>query len=266
MKNKKQSQSETELSPALRAKCTKIRTLLAKEAEGNKPAYLVGVEVHAVRKDPDKYASGSVEAMANEIGCTAALLYSYSKVAEAWPSAEKFGAMTDKPNAKGLPLTFSHFIEIAKADPKMRANFFDAALKDSLSVRALKQAVAGTRTKRKPKPLTDARAMVSRLFASSNAALTRAEGEKADLTRLIGSEDAGTLPTADHLGDTIVTLKKLSVTYGLLSMHLEELRKRCAAGKPSLECAPLGLLPPVTAPEASPSNAGQDAPKKAVGT
>ena len=266
MKNKKHSRAETELSPALRAKCTKIRTLLAKEAEGNKPAYQVGVEVHAVRKDRDKYGKGSVEAMANEIGCTAALLYSYSKVAEAWPNAEKFAAMTDKPNAKGLPLTFSHFIEIAKAASNARTRFIDAALKDSLSVRALKQAVAATREKRKPKPLTDARAMVSRLFASSNAALTRAEGEKTDLTRLVGSDDAGTLPTPDHLGDTIVTLKKLSVTYGLLSMHLEELRKRCATNKLSLECAPLGHLLSSSAPEASSSNAGQHAPKKAVGT
>lgn len=265
-KNKnKQSQPEKELTPELQAKCTKIRSLMAKEAAGSKIAYQVGVEVHAVRKDPKAYGKGSVVKLARELGCTPALLYSYADVAAAWPKEAAFVAMCEKNNAKGLPLGFSHFIEIEKAAPNARPTFFETALKDSLSVRALKRAVDATREKRKPKPGTDLQTIASRLRNSSKAALEKAEAERDQLSRL--EVDASTpMPTAETLQTIIHTYKKLAVAEGIICLRVEALLASIGRSEETSGGRTMRLLPPAGAQSASPPNAGQHAPNKAVAT
>lgn len=264
MNTKKSSQSTPELSPELRVKCNKIRGLMAKEAAGGKIAYQVGVEVHAVRQDPKAYGKGSVVKLARELGCTPALLYSYADVVAAWPKEAAFVAMCETNNAKGLPLGFSHFIEIAKAPPNARPTFFETALKDSLSVRALKRAVDATREQRKPKPGTDLQTITGRLLASSQAALKKAMAESDQLARL-KIDTSTSMPTAEALQTIIDAYKKLMVTEGIICMRVEALLANFGRAEPAGE-RPFGLLPPPGAQSASPSSAGQHVPNKAVST
>lgn len=263
-KTKKPARPATELSRELQAKCTKIRGLMVKEAAGNKPAYQIGVEVYEVRRDPSAYGKGSVAAMARALGCTAALLYSYAEVAEAWPKEAAFAAMSEKINRKGLPLTFSHFIAIAAAAPNARQDLFQAALNDSLSVRALKKA-GGARAKRKQRAATGLLAIVGHLLASTKAALEDANEVSNELARQAAAPSTS-MPSAETLHTIIDTYKKLEVKEGIIRLHLEALLASGGRSPDAVGGRPIALLPPPSPQAATPSNAGDHASKKAVGT
>lgn len=127
----------TEIPPELRPSCLKIRGLMATRATGDtKVAYQIGAEVFGITKETEKYGRGSVKLLAGELGCTAALLYSYARVAAAW-NPEEFKEATKKANAKGLPLTFSHFVELAREEESKaaREHLFALALRESLDRR-----------------------------------------------------------------------------------------------------------------------------------
>lgn len=137
-------QSQSEHAAALDERCAVIRHLLSEnEGRNSRAYYKVGVEVVAVKSDEGRYGKGSVERMAAELGRTAALLYSYAKVAETWPEEKRFLRLAGEHSNKKLPLSFTHFVELAKiADEEKREELRRAALKECWSVAKLRQAMA----------------------------------------------------------------------------------------------------------------------------
>jgi len=105
-----------------------------------------------------KYGTGAVKKLAAALGWSKSSINDYANVAEAWPDKRKFVALVKKTDKFGKPLSWSHFVEIAKADDKkQRAKLVEAALKHGWSVRELKaggtqKAVASTKAPEQPVP------------------------------------------------------------------------------------------------------------------
>lgn len=144
-------QSQSEHTTGLYERCEAIRRLLAKnESRTACTFYRVGVEVLAVKNDQDRYSKGSVETIARKLRRTAALLYTYASVVEAWPNEKRFTELADERNPRKMPLSFSHFVELAKiADEGRREELRRAALKERWSVAKLRRAMAAP-TERAP--------------------------------------------------------------------------------------------------------------------
>lgn len=116
------------MSSELQTSCNKIRTLLSRQNRDDAQAkYDIGVEIVAVKKDEDKYGKGSVRVIADELGCTTVLLYTYAAVAAAW-TPDEFKAICKKKNVKGVTLSFRHLLALAKADGDKRQALLEEML------------------------------------------------------------------------------------------------------------------------------------------
>ncbi len=100
----------------------------------------IGRKIAAVKSDEKRYGKYGVKLIAKALSCTAANLYSYATVAEAWDN-DVFSELLRRTNSKGVPLSFSHFIEIAKARPAKRPILIERAIEEALSVRMVNRMV-----------------------------------------------------------------------------------------------------------------------------
>jgi len=224
----------TEIPTEYQPLCNQLRSLWAKRAMGGaKDAYPIGVQVRGIIDRAGTYGRGLVKLLAGEFGVTAALLYSYATVPAAWTS-EAFEAATAERNAKGQPLTFSHFVELAKAEPAAREQLFKRALLDPMSVRDLKDAVAAKRKKPKSKKDLDAGGVIGRLMSSSKAVLDKTTTDKDLLERLTGQprNETGREPTRDQIETLIETCSAIEANQIFMRVQLEMLLRSSSAGAP----------------------------------
>lgn len=131
-----------ELSARLRVVCDRLRELLSKVATDEvQTRHRVGQLLAALKRAPGKYGSNAVARLAVELGCDAATLYRHASVAERW-SFESMQSLAAKKNAKGMPLSWSHWVELARVDSDdERDMLLRRALAESLSVRKLAEAI-----------------------------------------------------------------------------------------------------------------------------
>jgi hypothetical protein len=102
----------------------------------------IGVAVVEL-KNEDMYGYHAVERLADDLGYDKSTLYEYADVAEAWP-AKAFSEVCGRKTTKGMPITFSHLVELTDVDnPKRRAKLLDEVFAKSLSVRALREKIGG---------------------------------------------------------------------------------------------------------------------------
>jgi hypothetical protein len=114
--------------------------------------YDIGAEVNELRRAEANHGSGLVAETAARVGRDEDTLYDYSSVASLIPR-DKFRELTDRVNVAGIPLSFSHFVKLAKKNGKKEDNglredqwmpLFERALNEKLSVRALGKLVQET--------------------------------------------------------------------------------------------------------------------------
>jgi len=136
--NKQQKQA---INEELASKIDTIRRLFDDRTSSEASTmYRIGAEVVAIKTDEAKYGTTAVKHLARAVGCSSANLYSYATVAETWGDME-FEERIARVDASRRPLTFSHFIELAKVrDQEQRERLLNVALAKSLSVRALSRA------------------------------------------------------------------------------------------------------------------------------
>jgi hypothetical protein len=120
------------------AACQEAREALANAAQNDALArYKVGAIACKV-KDDAKYGANALEQLEAELGLDDKTLYRYAKVAEAWTEAE-FKETSKLLNARGLPLTWSHYELIAKiADDEARDALTKRVLEACHTSRALR--------------------------------------------------------------------------------------------------------------------------------
>jgi len=103
-------------------------------------AYTIARDAAAAKNSA--YGESAVKKLAEQLNCTAALLYSYAPVAEVWDESA-FNAIMQRRNSKGRPLAFSHLVAIAKVckrDVQMMNELLERTFNESLSYRALLRA------------------------------------------------------------------------------------------------------------------------------
>ncbi len=132
------NKNRDQMSANLSEQIEKIRALMKEQTTtGATKMYAIAVEVNAVMGDKKKYGKGAVKQIAKAVGQKVATLYSYGAVAKTW-NATAFEALLKSVSSMGQPLTFSHFVELAKVkdmDEDGRRALIKEALDKSLSVR-----------------------------------------------------------------------------------------------------------------------------------
>src|SRR5438105_8958889 len=128
---------------ALRESCESVRRLFTETRRaGSSARYRVGVIVQRIIDDEEKYGKSGVMQLAAAIGRGKDTLYGYAAVARRWQQAD-FAAVSSRRGIHGVPLTFAHFLLLAKIDlVDRRVAMVDRCLREGLSVRDLKRITA----------------------------------------------------------------------------------------------------------------------------
>jgi hypothetical protein len=185
------------MNPSLATKALELKKLLSERTTKDaKTLYRVAAVVAEIKNDEKadakKYGKGSVKRLAAELAYTGATLYAYARVAEVW-NEEAFEHHLKAVNAKGFPLSFSHFVELARElDAEKRNRLLEKAFAKSLSVRDIAKEIPRSAPP-KAKSLT----------VTVNGLLVAAEKEAAKIAQLVTS--GGALST-DDVRTSIVTL------------------------------------------------------------
>lgn len=136
-------------SAALRKKVEEIRTLVAREEKNVAlTRYAIGAHVNEVTGGKETYGDNAVGIIAHAVDRDEDSLYDYAAVAAAWEEGS-FKKLLAERNARGAPLSFSHFIELTKKRGKgrdgltleARTDLLNLVLQESWTVRATGVAV-----------------------------------------------------------------------------------------------------------------------------
>jgi hypothetical protein len=102
------------MSPELQRVCREVQQLLNRnDARDAYDRYLIGTIIRDVRNQTNTYGEGSVGKIARVVGRDVDTLYEYADVAETWSQTE-VTRMLERKTALGVPLSFSHLIELSK--------------------------------------------------------------------------------------------------------------------------------------------------------
>ncbi len=191
-KKSTKTRTATEQSTELGTKCSEIReALCTAETRDVTQRYKIGVLVHDLMSQPDRYGTGAVETVAETVGCTAAHLYGHAGVVRCWPTAAKFEEVAKvRTTKRKMSLTFTHFAVLATVTADdTRETLRQACLTNDYSVRELKAEVAKSAPKREKantvRTLPDRGA--ARLVSASGSWVTKLETELAPLATASGA-------------------------------------------------------------------------------
>jgi hypothetical protein len=105
---------ERGMSPELQRVCREVQQLLNRnDARDAYDRYLIGTIIRDVRNQAHTYGEGSVGKIARVVGRDVDTLYEYADVAETWSQTE-VTRLLERKTALGVPLSFSHLIELSK--------------------------------------------------------------------------------------------------------------------------------------------------------
>lgn len=125
---------------ALDAKVEEIKQLLSEDASNELARrHRIGLAVLDL-KDGRTYGDRAVERLAKRIGYDKSTLYEYADVAKTWPS-EALEKLCARRTTKGMPITFSHLVELAAVASERRVTLLERVFEKSLSVRALQELI-----------------------------------------------------------------------------------------------------------------------------
>ena len=143
------------LSPALQARYLKLQKLFDEVATSEvKVRYEIGVIVAEVMAAKDKYGTDAVGALAKALGKNKATLYRAAEVMRTWTKRD-LTALLRRKNIHGLPLTWSHLVELSLVDSKdERDELISRALEHGLTVRDIVMMIRKRRMPGARVPLT----------------------------------------------------------------------------------------------------------------
>ena len=126
------------MNRAFLTKANEIRNLVI-GTEGNdvRGRYKIACEIRDLR-DVGKYGTGAIQKFAKFLGWSETTTGDYAALATTWPDAEKFAKLAAKLNKNGIPLSWSHFIELMREENgKRRQSLMTKALNEGWTVAKL---------------------------------------------------------------------------------------------------------------------------------
>jgi hypothetical protein len=128
----------------LREQYERARALLDSAATGTvRTRHEVGCIVARIKHDEQRYGQQAVGRLAAALRRDETSLYRYAAVAECWDATE-FVELSERRDALGRPLSWSHWVQLsAIADERARRALLERALRDGLSVRAIRVLAEG---------------------------------------------------------------------------------------------------------------------------
>jgi hypothetical protein len=196
-------------------------------------------EMKAVRDGQARYGEEAIPKLARALGRDDATLYKYIAVADRWSETD-FDRLLRRSTLHGVPLSFSHFIELAGIEPEQRRNgLLERALAEGLGVRELARlARKGARDEPATGKTTALGASLSELVLRARRMHERLIGWSPILRRL---EEAGEEPGLDELLESAIDVNKALHTEGALALRrLEATLARRKQGRSPVRVAPRG--------------------------
>jgi hypothetical protein len=149
------SRSSGDTCSAFNEACATVRRLLADAVrEDVRTRHKVGVILIRVHAEANTYGECAIERMAEELATSTHILYSCARVAECW-SKPQIATLSARTNARGEPLSWSHFIVLTKAAGSLRGAWTERCLRAGWSVRELREEMAQERARNAPCPEDD---------------------------------------------------------------------------------------------------------------
>ena len=110
----------------------------------------------------NKYGKGAGKKAADRLGMTIGWFNQIAIVPDVWKTKTEIEELAARVNSRGLPLSWTPLVRLAHVeDPELRSQLLEAALSESLSVRALRARIAEATGKSKPKKETVAKSKPS---------------------------------------------------------------------------------------------------------
>jgi hypothetical protein len=182
--------ASNEMNAQLRKKYEVIRELVVTSDVGTiKARCAIGHHVVQVMEDENKYGKKGVKQLALALHRDTDTLYDCVKVAKLL-ATEPFKELSREGSINGLPLSFSHWLVLAKADERIREQLTRQALNEGLSVRELKAEAEPGITAPKPSG-------VARL----STALTSTKSKLDESIEAVVAELSANDLSAERLGD-----------------------------------------------------------------
>ena len=128
------------MNDALLKKSNEIRDLVG-DAEKNDvlARYNIAREIREVR-DAAKYGANAMKKLADFLGWSETTTGDYAALAATWSDAEKFATLATKAGKNGIPLSWSHFLELRlEKDGNRRRSLMKRALDEGWTVAKLEQ-------------------------------------------------------------------------------------------------------------------------------
>jgi hypothetical protein len=132
------------MSEPLCAAYRTIRELLASAGRTEVSArHAAGTIIVDIKRSRHKYGTRAVLRLARALGTDEQTLYRCASVADCWTKAQ-MATLLARTTEYGQPLTWSHFVVLATvSSAEKRAELFERALSEALSVRALSMLADG---------------------------------------------------------------------------------------------------------------------------
>lgn len=145
----RRARRELDAHPALRHKYEKLVKIVAGLATNEaRRKHAIGLTVAEMHGDEKKYGKKSVVTLATLLAIDKSTLNDYARVARAWRTARELTAVLRERNTVGIPITFSHLVEIAGFVKEQRGRLLKLVRDNNLTVEQLRVAMRG------PKPET----------------------------------------------------------------------------------------------------------------
>lgn len=132
-------------SPSLaEALAEQLERILQQQANANRrnvaDQYPISCICQDIRDNADgKYGKTPIKAALEKLGWERAWFYKLARVADAWLTEESIKADAERVNSRGIPLSWSHFVELAGIkDDEPRESILREALDKAMSLQELK--------------------------------------------------------------------------------------------------------------------------------
>jgi hypothetical protein len=136
------SRSSGDTCSAFNEACATVRRLLADAVrEDVRTRHKVGVILIRVHAEANTYGECAIERMAEELATSTHILYSCARVAECW-SKPQITTLSARTNARGEPLSWSHFVVLTKPAGSLRGAWIERCLAEGWTVRELREQMA----------------------------------------------------------------------------------------------------------------------------
>jgi len=220
------------MPPALQKEFSRLARLIASADRSDAmKRFEIALIVQRIKNGGAKYGDKPLEKLEGKFGFDRTTMYRWATVVDVWSTRKALKELLSKTMASGLPLTWSHVELLAEVDGRSRDRFLERTLKESLSVRKLRDAIGATEAgadaapDAKPEEGPTPTAKFERLVTSLDHAADTASDWKESVRALAGQPASQVIASLEHASEVGKRIKDLGAEMQVMvEVELKRLR------------------------------------------